>query len=220
MKPILNSRYLAGLWEYQLLPQLLWRSVGEAKRTTTYQAPTWSWASRPGEVEFVGSLYFFGTLNWYVSLQAVEVGSTDCNEMSQVMNGYLQLKGLLVPSSIEVCEDETSVTGTRLEICIRQRSYDFTPDASDEIDDAFMSGRYYCVPCILCIGLVLRSSGQKGQFKRIGVFEYNHQRETIYRYGIEEEITSRGEDAEKALIAEDLFEEYNEEEDRYTFTII
>ena len=66
--PILQSRYLAGLWEDDLLFQLLWRvelrneSVfgGASKEQTDHEeyiAPSWSWASITGRIAMDSMLY-------------------------------------------------------------------------------------------------------------------------------------------------------------------
>lgn len=48
---IFNSRYLAGLWEDDLIRGLLWHQVqGTPSRYPTYVAPSWSWASSSGRV--------------------------------------------------------------------------------------------------------------------------------------------------------------------------
>jgi hypothetical protein len=49
------NRYLTGLWEKNLVDHLLWISKVKPPlpRPTSYRAPTWSWASINGPVEFV-----------------------------------------------------------------------------------------------------------------------------------------------------------------------
>lgn len=58
-----NGRYLAGLWEAHLPCSLLWHRISipitlpqpNPARPTAYRAPTWSWASINGTVEFVST---------------------------------------------------------------------------------------------------------------------------------------------------------------------
>ena len=45
MYPLMQCHYLAGLWEIDLLMQLGWLSRGTELRSTTYRAPSCSWAS-------------------------------------------------------------------------------------------------------------------------------------------------------------------------------
>lgn len=48
------GRYVAGLWEGMLLPGLLWRveDAERARRPREYVAPSWSWASLVGKVDW------------------------------------------------------------------------------------------------------------------------------------------------------------------------
>ncbi|KAK7025444.1 hypothetical protein VNI00_015972 [Paramarasmius palmivorus] len=45
------SGYVAGLWRYQLLRCLLWKTVLPTSRPMTYRGPSWSWAAVDGEVD-------------------------------------------------------------------------------------------------------------------------------------------------------------------------
>lgn len=55
---VLHAEYLAGLWQGYVLAGLLWRRIVEVKgdslraRPAKYRAPTWSWASIDGQVEY------------------------------------------------------------------------------------------------------------------------------------------------------------------------
>lgn len=40
-----GMEYLAGLWNHQLVQQLLWRAESPSKRPAVFRAPSWSWAS-------------------------------------------------------------------------------------------------------------------------------------------------------------------------------
>jgi len=48
------GRYVVGMWERALLPSLLWRveHTSIARKTRTYVAPSWSWASLVGQVDW------------------------------------------------------------------------------------------------------------------------------------------------------------------------
>jgi hypothetical protein len=163
-----------------------------------------------------------------VSLKDVEVTTRDGNEMGQVVYGYLRLRGLLIPSATKLAADKSSASENRLEIQIRQCSFDFVPDFINELGELGMAAICYSTPCLFIAlgplfqveGLVLRPTGSKGQFKRVGFFSSfsNLHMDTVGQF--EKAIIGRGNDAEKALMTEDLYEEYDEEEDRYTFSII
>lgn len=46
------GRYLAGLWELELPGSLLWRCSNPGRRHPGFIAPSWSWASFDGEVDY------------------------------------------------------------------------------------------------------------------------------------------------------------------------
>ena len=55
-----KDKYFAGLWQSDLLQQLLWRHCGkvtgsavEFRRQREFRAPSWSWASVDGQVQFL-----------------------------------------------------------------------------------------------------------------------------------------------------------------------
>jgi hypothetical protein len=55
-----NERYLSGIWEKDLVRQLMWIHRGQNtpegtkyRRQTEYRSPSWSWASVDGRVEFL-----------------------------------------------------------------------------------------------------------------------------------------------------------------------
>lgn len=65
----IQSPYLAGLWESELLPGLLWKKNfphHSPKRPKDYQAPSWSWASVDGEVD-PGNAYILTGKQEYVA---------------------------------------------------------------------------------------------------------------------------------------------------------
>lgn len=67
---LLQDEYLAGLWKFDLLRQLLWRmdfteSI-QRKRYFPYRAPTWSWASVDGKVSGVENT----VVNYYMNSKA------------------------------------------------------------------------------------------------------------------------------------------------------
>ena len=51
-----DTRYIAGLWEDNLIDDLLWRtSALSAERPAKWRAPTWSWASIKGRIRYSSS---------------------------------------------------------------------------------------------------------------------------------------------------------------------
>lgn len=69
-----KSAYFAGLWQHHIYEDLCWRTyeyeerlenwiavkgrmLGQAKRSPSYRAPSWSWASVDGPIRFVPLVY-------------------------------------------------------------------------------------------------------------------------------------------------------------------
>jgi hypothetical protein len=72
-------------------------------------------------------------------------------------------------------------------------------------------------------GLVLQScgvAGPKGQYRRIGAFMCIRNGGIAFGKQFKSALSGRGNAAEKLLLDDYLFEDYDEENDRYTFSII
>ncbi|KAF2968414.1 hypothetical protein GQX73_g5177 [Xylaria multiplex] len=56
MQRVRDARYIAGLWEDNLIDDLLWRTFAlSAERPAEWRAPTWSWASINGRIRYNSS---------------------------------------------------------------------------------------------------------------------------------------------------------------------
>jgi hypothetical protein len=56
MQCVRDVKYLAGLWEDNLVEDLLWRTFAlSAERPSKWRAPTWSWASINGRIQYVSN---------------------------------------------------------------------------------------------------------------------------------------------------------------------
>jgi hypothetical protein len=96
--------YLAGLWEQNLLQQLLWYNVARypngrgrgrerlpGKRPLEYCAPTWSWASINGDISWHHPKVKY---KWLATVINVQVDLVDPEyPFSQVSGGTLRLRG-------------------------------------------------------------------------------------------------------------------------------
>ncbi|KAI1078688.1 HET-domain-containing protein [Whalleya microplaca] len=87
MKNATNDMYLAGLWKKHLESQLLWKSWGGTQRhdskISAYVAPTWSWMSLDGPVEYDSRYY----------LQSRIRGGDDVLEipsLSEILDAYVE----------------------------------------------------------------------------------------------------------------------------------
>lgn len=100
IKPMMQCRYLAGLWEKDLVKQLCWfthkgSASVESSRPTTYRAPSWSWAS----VEGACILPYF--VNWLdpsepmIEILSAHIELASEDETGPVKGGYLDVLGRL-----------------------------------------------------------------------------------------------------------------------------
>ncbi|KAE8452608.1 hypothetical protein EG329_013867 [Mollisiaceae sp. DMI_Dod_QoI] len=216
IQPILNCRYLAGLWDFRFVHQLCWQSLECVRPEDTYQAPTWSWASRPTEASYSTITTVLANPSTHIKIQEVEVVTNDDNEMSQAVSGYLRATGELIPVHFK----EVSGVGVRWLHNVRGRSFKFIPD----IPPLELSGTLYCTICLIgqrgngdvATGLVLRPTRQAiGQYHRVGFLDSQFFGQKGMRSMLGK-VTS----AEKAQMTEDLYETFDEETNLYTFTIV
>ena len=107
LQPLMNSRYLAGLWEAQLPRQLLWVAVRSptARKIHSnipmpYRAPSWSWASTDCPLQTVIQWDWGGGRNrrdYLIDLLAAHVTpAADNDAMGQVVSGHLLIRGRMM----------------------------------------------------------------------------------------------------------------------------
>lgn len=95
------ARYLAGLWDTDIVSGLVWSfDMGPVPRAPVYRAPSWSWAATDGEVIFeLGDFaYTSATSKWDLQIIRVDVTPKDLsNEFGEVVFGSLDVKGFTIP---------------------------------------------------------------------------------------------------------------------------
>jgi hypothetical protein len=91
---ILKDKYVAGLWEGDMLRGLLWHGTGEFNVSATYRAPTWSWASIDGPV----TAYKLGDAKLHPAAEVKEVVTVPLRSdvTGQLTGGHLRLGGTLL----------------------------------------------------------------------------------------------------------------------------
>ncbi|PQE29977.1 heterokaryon incompatibility protein [Rutstroemia sp. NJR-2017a WRK4] len=215
LQPILGCRYLAGLWEYQLIKQLAWcknipwppGSSSIAK--TTASSPSWTWLSNM-EVGISISYVVPGRGSCDMKVEDVHVVTIDGNEFSQAISGSLLVTARLIPVQYDG-------RGPEVELRRIRRYVHFDIAITDP------KVKLFCTICVLIDdvkensffeGLLLRRTiGKRGFYHRVGMVPTTRGTDT-------KKILCRGEAMEKAEITEDCYEIYHEDIDKYTFTII
>jgi hypothetical protein len=98
MDRFLSSEYLAGLWQVGMPGQLLWWVHHPFDRTRncirqqSYQAPSWSWASINGDVEYLWNTPSMEPLAKFVK-GSVDLSNT--GKFGAVSGAYIQIRGYL-----------------------------------------------------------------------------------------------------------------------------
>ncbi|KAK0666943.1 heterokaryon incompatibility protein-domain-containing protein [Cercophora samala] len=96
-----KDTFCAGLWRRGLPQQLLWMRSHEfdtsipvscSKRHPEFYAPTWSWASITGAVDFI-----LDRLDFHARIVECETEPSTANRFGPVRSGHVTLIGFLVP---------------------------------------------------------------------------------------------------------------------------
>ena len=170
--PFPNNTYLAGLWSVELLDWLMWRrsrTLATLTRPNAYRAPSWSWASVEGEVEWNSDRRRVGSSDVIYGASIVEARTSPTGDpYGSVYGGCIQIRGRLCITTRDRAKsqpvrDVVSVTG--------RHDTEHIPGESEEFMVLILSiikenSEHHTR------GLLIEYSGdKKGQFKRIGQIE-------------------------------------------------
>lgn len=109
VQALTKDRYLAGLWESNLIDGLLWKvdPSGSAKYPRKYRAPSWSWASIDGEISMNFERCLIGVrktagisidrdkITEMTKIIACKVESKEKGGLGEVTGGYVKISGPL-----------------------------------------------------------------------------------------------------------------------------
>lgn len=98
------GRYLAGLWSKTFRKDLLWfvsrSSACESRHAERYRAPSWSWASVDGHIEYHGHA---GYRREPMSVRILDVQTTTVDpnhNFGQVASGYARIAGRTLEATV------------------------------------------------------------------------------------------------------------------------
>lgn len=166
--------YVVGLWRSQLPHALLWH-IERGLRPTRYRAPSWTWASMDGMVQYPP----LSQTSKDTCVEVIDISvKYKTDPFGLVESGNLKLRGFLVKGMLHRSKehwDRTSctITGLHSEFTIGSAIFDerlprIGEDALEEI---------YCLPVIETLdrmeGLLLRAMEEigRGVFRRLGAFQ-------------------------------------------------
>ncbi|KAH7196326.1 uncharacterized protein B0J16DRAFT_376803 [Fusarium flagelliforme] len=107
-----SESYLAGLWREDLVEGLLWyvSEPGAFRPWSPYIAPTWSWASITGGIQYFRDRYQFPFIP-HVSISQAYCATSAADPTGRVTGGVIRLSGLMVEVDVAViphCHSFTS----------------------------------------------------------------------------------------------------------------
>jgi hypothetical protein len=174
-----TEQYLAGLWKRTLFTDLLWRvdvqvdtKLPRISHSTSYRAPSWSWASLDGPVIFTRETRF----DWEPLALLVEanvvLGAED--PFGEVVGGLLRIRG---PLALVTCRNTNSKaypacfplsSDSAEEVDSNNRCASCWFDIRDEMD--WSNTSVFCLRIAQTYGLVLCPVGDSGEnFRRVGI---------------------------------------------------
>ena len=193
-----KEEYIAGFWKRNMVQQLAWyawfegRDFGRFHRPQVYQAPSWSWACLNVPID---DLAIMGA-EPLASITEYSVSLADGNQFGQVLDAFIRIRGRLSKAAFVESDAELRKHWEKRRNPLRLRSAE--PDARIEVNPFIYPDAYQAVPigkegmpsypihaalgstefwllpiCINpggCPGLVLKHTGVKGQYQRIGAF--------------------------------------------------
>ncbi|KAH7310773.1 heterokaryon incompatibility protein-domain-containing protein [Stachybotrys elegans] len=98
---VFQGRYCAGLWEEFLIEGLLWYFHGTveqwARPPRQWRAPSWSWASVLGPVEFLAKT----SLSEKCEIVGISCQHSGPDPAGELASGHIVLRGRIFPSKVE-----------------------------------------------------------------------------------------------------------------------
>jgi len=94
----IKSRYLAGLWEANIMHDIFWDTVGKAEKSPTYRAPSWSWLSLDTQgISWKGPQSCLGEeFQLHCRVLQAETTLAGPNRFGAITDAYLKLEGYII----------------------------------------------------------------------------------------------------------------------------
>ncbi|KAH9870039.1 hypothetical protein J1614_006961 [Plenodomus biglobosus] len=139
IQDITGSKYIAGLWEDDLVLDLTWDTAqwGNEDMNTLpcslekYVAPTFSWASLPVGVSFArGSRYYMSPCKWYPECEVIDSGTElrGTNPLGHVNGGFVKLRGSMAKAELQTHTPEGRTAQGIWHVQFRAERFGFLPD--------------------------------------------------------------------------------------------
>ena len=180
MRPMLQSLYLAGLWQCSLATDLLWQSEiwKKSQRPQSYRAPSWSWASIDGPV-YPGC---WVTGEELITLVDYSIIPAARDPFGQLKHAFLRLSGRLYPAKLKIRLGSDSGIEVRFADKFEPKKNGIIPDEPPTLPEGQeqMEMVVFVLPVIHCaegrlpsrVGIVLVQAEGKsqGHYRRFGSY--------------------------------------------------
>jgi hypothetical protein len=129
-----GGEYLAGVWWEDVAFGICWKRVGGLERTGSYVAPSWSWASVNGPVEFIDAHEDYLTqtkvsLIEVVVFDSFHVANKGSDKFGRIENAWIKVKASMI--SLERSENGTfQIRGVESS----EEKFDLSLDFTDDTD--------------------------------------------------------------------------------------
>lgn len=150
MSVVLNDTYVAGFWAKNLVNGMIWyvqpgiKGPLRSMRSTSYSAPSWSWAAIDGPVEFTSE---DGLYDDFVTILDFSVTNTGEDPTGQVVSGHVTLKCIVKQikkpeqyywGGVDYCgnyhaDDPVESDGIKEFFAVPLRRYKITADDEEEL---------------------------------------------------------------------------------------
>lgn len=166
--------YIVGLWRSELPNALLWH-IEKGLRPTKYRAPSWTWASMDGAVQYPPPSQ--SSKDTCVEVLDISI-KYKTDPFGLVESGNLKLRGFLVKGNLHRSKDHwdrttCTISGLHSEFTIASAIFD---ERLPRVGDNALE-EIYCLPVLETVdrmeGLLLRAMDEigKGVFRRLGAFQ-------------------------------------------------
>ncbi|KAF7891263.1 uncharacterized protein EAF02_001588 [Botrytis sinoallii] len=178
LQPLWRCRYLAGLWEAHLVLQLAWRSYDSVIPLMVYRAPSWSWASIDGVVQFP-DLVISNLYSPLVEILEVVIDLVGEDEFGQVQGGHLNLLGQMINLGVL---DEEKKSGQNRVLFNGKLNFAMILENEANIRTKFSTNQLICLPLhlqffgrlLIINSLILECVDvTNNEYRRVGLLEYS-----------------------------------------------
>jgi hypothetical protein len=150
------GRYVAGLWEKELMLWLNWKTDTDEQRPrpAVYTAPSFSWASRIGRVSWHAMMPRDLASERFSMIEVLEIrcDTREGQPFGEVSYAFLRLKGYLIPSIIEQYTGVDPRTELLDKFQVRTLCWEQVyvgPDFDVEDDGTRLGKSVFCLPLMM-----------------------------------------------------------------------